>query len=191
MTLSKHSLDSDESPSGQQPPGGHQVTLSLYLLLLARPPRRPPRDPARQAGFAGVRARSTPHSTRPSPPSPLHRRALNPTTHPLPRSHRGTWVSSHGSDFNHDYGVSFTPEQQADGATYNFRPEAHPAAELPGMSAFALQDGTVYHTYSSYARGADSMISAYQLLDRTPHGRNEDDLPYPMAWVRRHDEYTP
>lgn len=59
------------------------------------------------------------------------------------------------------------------------------------MSAFALQDGTVYHTYSSYARGADSMISAYQLLDRTPHGRNEDDLPYPMAWVRRHDEYTP
>ncbi|MFI9847798.1 DUF899 family protein [Nonomuraea sp. NPDC051941] len=67
---------------------------------------------------------------------------------------RFTWVSSNGSDFNYDYRVSFTPEQQANGATYNFRPEAHPAAELPGMSAFALQAGTVYHTYSSYARGA-------------------------------------
>ncbi|MFD1048860.1 DUF899 domain-containing protein, partial [Kibdelosporangium lantanae] len=100
-----------------------------------------------------------------------------------------TWVSSFGSDFNYDYGVSFTPEQQADGATYNFRHEAHPAAELPGMSAFVLQDGVVHHTYSSYARGADAMISAYQLLDRTPRGRDEGDLSYPMAWVRRHDEY--
>lgn len=104
---------------------------------------------------------------------------------------RFTWVSSHGSDFNYDFRVSFTPEQQANGATYNFRPEPHLAAELPGMSAFALQDGTVHHTYSSYARSADSMIAAYQLLDRAPRGRNEDDLSYPMAWVRRHDEYTP
>jgi predicted dithiol-disulfide oxidoreductase (DUF899 family) len=103
---------------------------------------------------------------------------------------RFTWVSSLGSDFNYDYGVSFTPEQQANGADYNFGPVARPAAELPGMSAFALQDGTVHHTYSSYARGADAMISAYQLLDRAPHGRNEDTLSYPMAWVRRHDEYT-
>jgi predicted dithiol-disulfide oxidoreductase (DUF899 family) len=100
------------------------------------------------------------------------------------------WVSSLGSDFNYDYGVSFTPQQQADGADYNFAPLAHPAAELPGMSAFALQDDTVYHTYSSYARGADAMISAYQLLDRAPHGRREAGLPWPMAWVRRHDEYA-
>jgi predicted dithiol-disulfide oxidoreductase (DUF899 family) len=103
---------------------------------------------------------------------------------------RFTWVSSLGGDFNYDYGVSFTPEQQAHGAGYNFTPVDHPAAELPGMSAFALQDGTVYHAYSSYARGADAMISAYQLLDRAPHGRDEDTLSYPMAWVRRHDEYT-
>ncbi len=100
------------------------------------------------------------------------------------------WASCLGSDFNHDYGVSFTPRQQADGADYNFHHDPHPAAELPGMSAFALQDGIVHHTYSSYARGADAMISAYQLLDRAPHGRDEDDLSYPMAWVRRHDEYT-
>lgn len=102
-----------------------------------------------------------------------------------------TWVSSGGNDFNHDYGVSFTPEQQANGATYNFRFEAHPAADLPGMSAFALHRGTIYHTYSSYARGADAMISAYQILDRAPRGRDEDGLSYPMAWVRRHDDYTP
>jgi predicted dithiol-disulfide oxidoreductase (DUF899 family) len=103
---------------------------------------------------------------------------------------RFPWVSSLDSDFNYDFGVSFTPEQRAAGADYNFRPVANPSAELPGMSAFALQDGVVHHTYSSYARGADSMISAYQLLDRTPKGRNENDLPYPMAWVRRHDEYA-
>jgi predicted dithiol-disulfide oxidoreductase (DUF899 family) len=103
---------------------------------------------------------------------------------------RFTWVSSLGSDFNYDYGVSFTPEQQARGADFNFRHEPHPVADLPGMSAFALQDGTVHHTYSSYARGADAMISAYQLLDRAPHGRNEEGLSYPMAWVRRHDEYA-
>ncbi|ALG12153.1 DUF899 domain-containing protein [Kibdelosporangium phytohabitans] len=102
-----------------------------------------------------------------------------------------TWVSSFDSDFNYDYGVSFTPEQQANGATYNFRTVPRPAADLPGMSAFAFHDGTIHHTYSSYARGADAMISAYQLLDRTPHGRDEDDLAYPMAWVRRHDDYTP
>jgi predicted dithiol-disulfide oxidoreductase (DUF899 family) len=103
---------------------------------------------------------------------------------------RFTWVSALGNDFNHDYRVYFAPEQQANGATYNFQPVAHPSVDLPGMSAFALQDGTVHHTYSSYARGADAMISAYQLLDRAPHGRNEGGLSYPMAWVRRHDEYT-
>jgi predicted dithiol-disulfide oxidoreductase (DUF899 family) len=100
-----------------------------------------------------------------------------------------TWVSAFASDFNHDYRVSFTPEQQANGADYNFQHVPHPAAELPGMSAFAFHDGTVYRTYSSYARGADAMISAYQLLDRAPLGRNEDGLSYPMSWVRRHDEY--
>lgn len=101
-----------------------------------------------------------------------------------------TWVSSLDTDFNYDYGVSFTPEQQANGAQYNFAPIEHPGTEEPGMSAFALEGDTVHHTYSSYARGADAMISAYQLLDRAPKGRNENTLPWPMAWVRRHDEYA-
>jgi predicted dithiol-disulfide oxidoreductase (DUF899 family) len=99
------------------------------------------------------------------------------------------WASSLNSDFNYDFGVSFTPAQQEDGAEYNFRHIDSPNDELPGISCFVLDSGTVYHTYSSYARGADAFIGTYQLLDRAPRGRDEDDLPWPMAWVRRHDEY--
>jgi predicted dithiol-disulfide oxidoreductase (DUF899 family) len=102
---------------------------------------------------------------------------------------RFPWVSSLGSDFNFDFGVSFTPEQQAGGAEYNFAPVDEPYEELPGMSAFALEDGVVHHTYSCYARGGDVLMGIYQLLDRAPRGRDEDDLPWPMAWVRRHDRY--
>lgn len=100
------------------------------------------------------------------------------------------WVSSLGSDFNFDFGVSFTPEQQAGGGTYNYAPSGHPMQELPGLSVFAT-DGTgdVFHTYSCYARGLDPMNTAYQLLDLTPKGRDEASLPWPMAWLRRHDEY--
>jgi predicted dithiol-disulfide oxidoreductase (DUF899 family) len=101
------------------------------------------------------------------------------------------WVSSFGSDFNFDYGVSFTEEQQADGGEYNFRrvdgSQLHD--ELPGLSAFAREDGAVFHTYSTYARGFDAVNSTYQLLDLAPKGRDEDGLPWPMAWVRRHDVY--
>jgi predicted dithiol-disulfide oxidoreductase (DUF899 family) len=100
-----------------------------------------------------------------------------------------TWVSSLGSDFNFDYGVSFTEEQRANGGEYNFAPIAEPPDELPGMSAFALEDGVVHHTYSCYARGGDVLMGIYQLLDRAPLGRNEEGLPWPMAWVKRHDEY--
>jgi predicted dithiol-disulfide oxidoreductase (DUF899 family) len=101
------------------------------------------------------------------------------------------WASSLGSDFNYDLNVSFTDEQrsgEAD-AEYNFRPIDEPFAELPGISAFVLEDGVVHHAYSSYARGGDIYMGVFQLLDRAPRGRDEGALPHPMAWVRRHDEY--
>jgi predicted dithiol-disulfide oxidoreductase (DUF899 family) len=130
------------------------------------------------------------------------------------------WASSFGSDFNYDFNVSFTEEQQRAGIVeYNFRemdvrpsleagnesPIAGVAAgagtdvatftrEAPGMSAFALEDGVVYHTYSAYTRGLDSLWGMYQWLDRAPRGRNENlfvgagDLRAGV-WYRRHDEY--
>jgi predicted dithiol-disulfide oxidoreductase (DUF899 family) len=122
------------------------------------------------------------------------------------------WASSAGSDFNFDFGVSFSEEQQRSGAEYNFRefPTMQPViesgyppiveqaeatgtdpagymTEAPGMSAFALADGTVFHTYSAYARGLDVLMGYYQWLDRAPKGRDE---PEPREqWIRRHDEY--
>jgi hypothetical protein len=72
--------------------------------------------------------------------------------------------------------------------TYNFTKAAF-EADVPGLSAFALKDGIVHDTYSCYARGLDAFNAAYQLLDRAPHGRDEDALPITMAWVGRHDEY--
>jgi predicted dithiol-disulfide oxidoreductase (DUF899 family) len=117
------------------------------------------------------------------------------------------WASSLSSDFNFDFNVSITEEQQLDGvAEYNYRsyrprdwtpPEGviHLAATCgtdaptytrdgPGMSAFVLEDGVVYHTYSTYARGLDVIWGMYQWLDRAPKGRNET-----VVWWRRHDEY--
>jgi predicted dithiol-disulfide oxidoreductase (DUF899 family) len=128
------------------------------------------------------------------------------------------WASSFGSDFNYDFRVGHTEEQQRSGDTeYNFRRQAQsrpdsaswselekegnggPLAEIaasvgtdpatysresPGMSAFVLEDGVIYHTYSTYARGLDGLWGMYQWLDRAPKGRNETGL-----WFRRHDEY--
>jgi predicted dithiol-disulfide oxidoreductase (DUF899 family) len=126
------------------------------------------------------------------------------------------WASSHGTDFNFDFNVGFTEEQQREGGIeYNYRreppwsvrgvaewvakddegPDAQIAAatgtdvatfsrERPGVSAFVLEDGVVYHTYSAYARGLDGLWGMYQWLDRAPRGRNETGI-----WVRRHDEY--
>src|SRR6266498_2425421 len=121
------------------------------------------------------------------------------------------WASSFGGDFNRDFNVWFTEEQQREGAVeYNYRrgghamdakpvPEEGPVAELaamagtdvatytrerPGLSAFALEDGVVYRTYSAYARGLDGLWGMYQWLDRAPKGRNETGV-----WWRRHDEY--
>jgi len=117
------------------------------------------------------------------------------------------WASSFESDFNFDYSVGITREQQREGGTeYNYRrqPPFQPnegsgsavfaamtgtdqatyVRERPGMSAFALEAGKIYHTYSAYARGLDGLWAMYQWLDRAPKGRNETGL-----WWRRHDEY--
>jgi predicted dithiol-disulfide oxidoreductase (DUF899 family) len=121
------------------------------------------------------------------------------------------WASSFGGDFNFDFSVGFTEEQQREGIDYNYRrekafqwrpkPEGGGPAEnhastsgtdlptflreRPGVSAFALEDGIVYHTYSSYARGLDGLWGMYQWLDRAPKGRNESG-----PWWKRHDEYA-
>ena len=122
------------------------------------------------------------------------------------------WASSHGSDFNPDFGVNFTEAQQRAGIQYNYEQleGVSPASredrdtgivgqiaasagvdaatftrELPGMSAFVLEDGVVYHTYSTYARGLDALWGMYQWLDRAPRGRNESGF-----WLRRRDEYA-
>jgi len=126
------------------------------------------------------------------------------------------WASSYGSDFNHHFQAGYSQEQQQSGVgEYNFRtfdlrssaqagdqrPLAEWAAttgtdwatytqEAPGMSAFALDDGVVYHAYSTYARGLDGLWGMYQWLDRAPRGRNEARTPdAPLNWFRRHDEY--
>jgi len=101
------------------------------------------------------------------------------------------WVSSYGNDFNHDFHVSFTPEEKARGKVeYNYAMTEFPSEEAPGLSAFIKTDtGQVLHTYSSYARGLDILVGAYNFLDFAPKGRDEGALPWSMAWVRRHDEY--
>jgi predicted dithiol-disulfide oxidoreductase (DUF899 family) len=118
------------------------------------------------------------------------------------------WASSLNSDFNYDFNTSFTEEQQRSGSIdYNYSTLDTPSdseggsvlreiatmtgtdvptytREAPGMSAFALSEGVIYHTYSTYARGLDALLGVYQWLDRAPKGRNETGL-----WIRRHDEY--
>jgi predicted dithiol-disulfide oxidoreductase (DUF899 family) len=118
------------------------------------------------------------------------------------------WASSFGGDFNFDYGVGFTEEQQREGGIeYNYHREGPSPAgggedgptafassagtdvatylrERPGVSAFTVENGTVYHTYSAYSRGVDGLWGMYQWLDRAPKGRNDTGL-----WWRRHDEY--
>ena len=121
------------------------------------------------------------------------------------------WASSNGSDFNFDFKIAFTEEQQQSGAIeYNYERDGHAmdaktevpdflvkfaagsgtdwptfTRDRPGMSAFAMEDGVIYHTYSTYARGLDGLWGAYQWLDRAPLGRNESGI-----WWKRHDEYA-
>jgi predicted dithiol-disulfide oxidoreductase (DUF899 family) len=108
------------------------------------------------------------------------------------------WVSSHGSDFNFDFGASHTAEELAPALAGNLGPVPELAAECgtdpagyleegPGLSAFAMQDGIVYHTYSTSARGLEFMLGFYGFLDRAPKGRQEGDPP--EMWIHRHDEY--
>lgn len=102
------------------------------------------------------------------------------------------WVSSFGSDFNFDYHVSFTPEEKSGGKVYyNYAVGEFPSEEAPGASVFAKDAaGEVFHTYSSYARGLDILVGAYNFLDLVPKGRDEDGLAFSMSWVRHHDRYT-
>ena len=100
---------------------------------------------------------------------------------------RFPWVSSLGSDFRYDYGAAFTEEEQRRGAVYNFAHVDQAEPQREGMSVFALQDGAVHHTYSTYARGVEQLIGTYQYLDIAPLGRNEDPES-PGSWWHRHDE---
>jgi predicted dithiol-disulfide oxidoreductase (DUF899 family) len=104
---------------------------------------------------------------------------------------RFKWVSSCGTDFNRDFHVSFSPDEVANGnAYYNYAIGKFASEEAPGISVFHKNDaGEVFHTYSTYGRGLDILIGTYNLLDLTPRGRDEDALPYTMAWVRHHDRY--
>ena len=106
---------------------------------------------------------------------------------------RFKWVSSYGSDFNRDYHVSFTEDEMASGkVAYNYAMQEFPSAEAPGASVFYKDaDGSVFHTYSAYARGLDILVGAYNYLDLVPKGRDEAELPWTMAWVRHHDRYGP
>ena len=101
------------------------------------------------------------------------------------------WVSAHGNDFNRDYHVSFTKEEMAAGEMYyNYGQTKFPADEGPGASVFYRDaSGAIYHTYSAYARGLDILLGAYNFLDLTPKGRDEDGLSFSMSWVRHHDRY--
>jgi predicted dithiol-disulfide oxidoreductase (DUF899 family) len=100
------------------------------------------------------------------------------------------WVSYGNTDFGRDFGVSFTDQELADDDTvYNFNRKPYPIRELPGLSVF-LKDaqGEIYHTYSTYARGLDHFVTAYQYMDVTPKGRDEAETPG-MGWLRHHDRY--
>jgi len=105
---------------------------------------------------------------------------------------RFNWFSSFGSDFNCDYRVWFSKEEMAKGKVYyNYDMTEFPSEEAPGLSVFYKdQVEEIFHTYSAYARGLDILLTTYNFLDMTPKGRDEDALPYPMAWVRHHDRYS-
>jgi predicted dithiol-disulfide oxidoreductase (DUF899 family) len=100
------------------------------------------------------------------------------------------WLSSNATDFNYDFQVSALKKDIESGKSeYNYAKSNFPSEERPGLSVFYRKDGEVFHTYSSYARGLDILLPTYNFLDLTPKGRDEDSLPWPMAWVRHHDKY--
>jgi predicted dithiol-disulfide oxidoreductase (DUF899 family) len=101
------------------------------------------------------------------------------------------WASSAGSDFNFDFHVAWTNDERASGKVYyNYEVAPFPSEEGPGTSAiYKDENGDIFHTYSTFARGGEPMIGAYNFLDIAPKGRNEESLDFPMAWVRHHDRY--
>ena len=103
-----------------------------------------------------------------------------------------TWVSSSGSEFNYDFGVSFTPEQVKSGAAvYNYSKSSPGRADREGASVFFKDpSGAIFHTYSTYARGIDMLNTAYHYLDLVPKGRDESKLAFTQEWVRYHDRYA-
>jgi predicted dithiol-disulfide oxidoreductase (DUF899 family) len=102
-----------------------------------------------------------------------------------------SWVSSSQNDFNYDYAVSFTEEELAqEKVPYNYGLAVFRGTEAPGISVFYRDESAgIFHTYSTYGRGVEAMMGTYRLLDLTPKGRDEADLPHGMAWVRHHDRY--
>jgi predicted dithiol-disulfide oxidoreductase (DUF899 family) len=102
------------------------------------------------------------------------------------------WVSSNANEFNWDYHVSFTKDEMANGTMfYNYAKNLFPSDEAPGLSVFYKdENGEVFHTYSTFARGGEPLINTYNYLDLAPKGRNEEGLSFPMAWVRHHDRYA-
>jgi predicted dithiol-disulfide oxidoreductase (DUF899 family) len=106
-------------------------------------------------------------------------------------SWRFKWVSSYGNDFNYDYHVSFTTDEMTRGKVYyNFEMNEFPSEEAPGITVFYKnRTGDIFHTYSSYARGTETVVGTYNYLDLVPKGRDEDGLSFTMSWVRHHDRY--
>jgi predicted dithiol-disulfide oxidoreductase (DUF899 family) len=104
---------------------------------------------------------------------------------------RFPWVSSFANDFNRDFHVSFSKEEQAKGKIYyNYDLTEFPSEEAPGASVFYKDNtGAIFHTYSTFARGLDSVVGTYNYLDLVPKGRDEDGLAFTMSWVRHHDKY--
>lgn len=101
------------------------------------------------------------------------------------------WVSSYGTEFNYDFQASHAPQDISNNtAYYNYELLEYPAEETHGLSVFYKDaTGDVFHTYSSYARGAEMLVNTYNILDMMPKGRDEDGFEFPMAWVRHHDRY--
>lgn len=100
------------------------------------------------------------------------------------------WASTDGNSFGRDFGVTFEDQQVVDGNGYNYTDKTF-GEEMPGLSVFTkLEDGSIAHTYSTYARGLDMLIGTYHFLDLTPKGRDEAELPFSMAWIKRNDSYS-
>ena len=165
--------------------------LIVYHFMFAPGWERPCKSCAFWAdGYNGVTAHLAARDTRLVAVSRAPREKLEATAKRMDWTF--PWYSSDDGDFNYDFDVSFRPEfTMGEGAMrYNFEAIEPRTTDLPGVTAFVRQaDGAVYRTYSAYARGLDALNPAYQLLDLTALGRQEEDLPSPMAWVRLHDEY--